>query len=141
METVGVSTPVKIQLKAPSVAATHGTGCRLMGGAALVSGFPSFRGRLCLSLPTPTPNRIMQPDNCGFASLVEQEGTILEGPESNGTSAADGDKRVKRRLLMGMPPSLPLGLSLSPPSLAHCIRPELRAHVSQGQLDWDAQLL
>ncbi|XP_076419563.1 signal peptide, CUB and EGF-like domain-containing protein 2 isoform X3 [Peromyscus maniculatus bairdii] len=33
-------------------------------------------------------------------SCLEQEGTILEGPESNGTSAADGDKRVKRRLLM-----------------------------------------
>ncbi|XP_037067469.1 signal peptide, CUB and EGF-like domain-containing protein 2 isoform X2 [Peromyscus leucopus] len=33
-------------------------------------------------------------------SCLEQEGTILEGPESNGSSAADGDKRVKRRLLM-----------------------------------------
>ncbi|XP_021086119.1 signal peptide, CUB and EGF-like domain-containing protein 2 isoform X4 [Mesocricetus auratus] len=33
-------------------------------------------------------------------SCVEQEGTILEGTESNATSVADGDKRVKRRLLM-----------------------------------------
>lgn len=47
-------------------------------------------------------NLIIQPDRGGFASLVEQEGTILEGTESNATSVADGDKRVKRRLLMGM---------------------------------------
>ncbi|XP_052057345.1 signal peptide, CUB and EGF-like domain-containing protein 2 isoform X2 [Apodemus sylvaticus] len=33
-------------------------------------------------------------------SCLEQEGTILEGTESNATSVADGDKRVKRRLLM-----------------------------------------
>ncbi|XP_031243690.1 signal peptide, CUB and EGF-like domain-containing protein 2 isoform X6 [Mastomys coucha] len=33
-------------------------------------------------------------------SCIEQEGTILEGTESNATSVADGDKRVKRRLLM-----------------------------------------
>lgn len=45
---------------------------------------------------------IIQPDGCGFASLVEQESTVLEGTESNATSVADGDKRVKRRLLMGM---------------------------------------
>ncbi|XP_041522679.1 signal peptide, CUB and EGF-like domain-containing protein 2 isoform X4 [Microtus oregoni] len=33
-------------------------------------------------------------------SCLEKEGTILEGTESNATSVADGDKRVKRRLLM-----------------------------------------
>ncbi|EDM17886.1 similar to Cegp1 protein (predicted) [Rattus norvegicus] len=33
-------------------------------------------------------------------SCLEQEGTMLEGTESNATSVADGDKRVKRRLLM-----------------------------------------
>ncbi|KAL1774047.1 signal peptide, CUB and EGF-like domain-containing protein 2 isoform X5 [Sigmodon hispidus] len=33
-------------------------------------------------------------------SCLEQEGTILEGTENNATSVADGDKRVKRRLLM-----------------------------------------
>jgi hypothetical protein len=51
----------------------------------------------------------IQADSCGFASLVEQEGTVLEGTESNATSVADGDKRVKRRLLMGMQSSLFLG--------------------------------
>lgn len=34
---------------------------------------------------------------------------MLEGTESNATSVADGDKRVKRRLLMGMQSSLFLG--------------------------------
>lgn len=38
---------------------------------------------------------------CCFASLVEREDTALEVPESNATLVADGDKRVKRRLLMG----------------------------------------
>ncbi|XP_076796808.1 signal peptide, CUB and EGF-like domain-containing protein 2 isoform X5 [Arvicanthis niloticus] len=33
-------------------------------------------------------------------SCLEHEGTVLEGTENNATSAADGDKRVKRRLLM-----------------------------------------
>ncbi|XP_055463423.1 signal peptide, CUB and EGF-like domain-containing protein 2 isoform X6 [Psammomys obesus] len=33
-------------------------------------------------------------------SCLEQEGTVLEGTENNATSVADGDKRVKRRLLM-----------------------------------------
>uniref|UniRef100_A0A8C2N3I8 Signal peptide, CUB and EGF-like domain-containing protein 2 n=1 Tax=Cricetulus griseus TaxID=10029 RepID=A0A8C2N3I8_CRIGR len=33
-------------------------------------------------------------------SCLEQESTVLEGTESNATSVADGDKRVKRRLLM-----------------------------------------
>lgn len=37
METVGVSTPVKTQLRALSVAATPSTSCTRMGGAALVS--------------------------------------------------------------------------------------------------------
>lgn len=70
---------------------------------------------------------IIQPDECGFVSPAEKEGTALEGTESNTTSVADGDKRVKRRLLMGMEPS--------PPWPCHCSRP------SQGQLDWDEQLL
>lgn len=51
----------------------------------------------------------IQADSCGFDSLVEQEGTVLEGTENNATSVADGDKRVKRRLLMGMQASLFLG--------------------------------
>lgn len=51
----------------------------------------------------------IQADSRGFASLVEHEGTVLEGTENNATSAADGDKRVKRRLLMGMQASLFLG--------------------------------
>lgn len=77
---------------------------------------------------------IVQPDEWGFVSLVEKEGTILEGTESNATSVAAGDKRVKRRLLMGMEPLL---------LDRHCPRPspELRARASQGQLDWDEQLL
>ncbi|XP_021023300.1 signal peptide, CUB and EGF-like domain-containing protein 2 isoform X4 [Mus caroli] len=33
-------------------------------------------------------------------SCLEQESTVLEGTESNTTSVMDGDKRVKRRLLM-----------------------------------------
>lgn len=41
METAGVNTPVKIQLKALSAAAILGTGCTLMEGAASVSGFAS----------------------------------------------------------------------------------------------------
>jgi hypothetical protein len=40
MEMVGVSTPVKIHLKAPNVAAIHGISCTQMGGAALVSANP-----------------------------------------------------------------------------------------------------
>lgn len=72
-------------------------------------------------------NLIIQPDECGFVSLVGNEGPALEGTASNATSVADGDKRVKRRLLMGMEPS--------PPWPCHCPRP------SQGQLDWDEQLL
>lgn len=70
-------------------------------------------------------NLIIQPDECGFVSLVGKEGTAPEGTASNTTSVAD--KRVKRRLLMGMEPS--------PPWPCHCPRP------SQGQLDWDEQLL
>lgn len=54
METVGVSTCVKIQLKAPCVAAIHGTGCMLMGGVVWVSDFPSLQQKVCLGLPTPT---------------------------------------------------------------------------------------
>lgn len=38
---------------------------------------------------------------CSFVFLAEREDTALEVTESNATSVADGDKRVKRRLLMG----------------------------------------
>lgn len=38
---------------------------------------------------------------CSFPSILEREDTALEVTESNATSVADGDKRVKRRLLMG----------------------------------------
>lgn len=71
---------------------------------------------------------IIYPDNSGFASVAEQEGTVLEGTENNATAVTDGDKRVKRRLLMGTQPSLFLGHGSF--SLAHCSRPKLRAHVS-----------
>ncbi|XP_024894616.1 signal peptide, CUB and EGF-like domain-containing protein 2 isoform X2 [Pteropus alecto] len=37
---------------------------------------------------------------CSFPSILEREDTALEVTESNATSVADGDKRVKRRLLM-----------------------------------------
>jgi hypothetical protein len=63
--------------------------------------------------------------------------------ESNTTSAADGDKRVKRRLLMGrhfLSP-LPGHCHCAFPSVAHCIRPELGDHVPSGQLNWEEQLL
>ena len=51
METVGASTPVRIQLKVQSVAAIPNTRCTQMGGAALVSGGPV----LAESLPQPAP--------------------------------------------------------------------------------------
>ena len=64
-----------------------------------------------------------------FASLAEREDIALEVTESNATSMADGDKRVKRRLLMGRclthTPRLAIALSLSLPNL----RPQYWGHV------------
>ena len=64
-----------------------------------------------------------------FASLAEREDIALEVTESNATSMADGDKRVKRRLLMGRclthTPSPAIALSLSLPNL----RPQYWGHV------------
>lgn len=78
-----------------------------------------------------------------FASLAEREDIALEVMESNTTSVADGDKRVKRRLLMGRH----LTHTHQP---SHCIvpfRPQLTASglnlgpCAPDQLDRSQQLL
>lgn len=58
---------------------------------------------------------------CSFAFLVEPEDPALEVTESNATSVADGDKRVKRRLLMGRRlthPPLAMAVVPFPPKLS-----------------------
>lgn len=56
---------------------------------------------------------------CSLVSLTEREDSAPEGTESNATLVVDGDKRVKRRLLMGrrLPhPSLATVVDPLPPS-------------------------
>lgn len=52
---------------------------------------------------------------CSLVSLTEREDSAPEGTESNATLVVDGDKRVKRRLLMGR--------RLPHPSLATVVDP------------------
>lgn len=62
METVGVSTPVKIQLKALNVAAIHGIGCMLMGGAVLVSDFSLLPVEGLPQSANPYPKPLLNPN-------------------------------------------------------------------------------
>lgn len=65
--------------------------------------------------------RGMSKQTRSLVSLVEQKDAVPEVTESNATSVVDGDKRVKRRLLMGRHsrPLLGTVFSLSFPNLLH----------------------